>query len=48
MAIASVESATERAAGRTVDHLHVHLIPRYNGDMEDPKRVLRQSIVMSL
>ena len=24
------------AAGQTVDHLHVHLIPRYAGDMEEP------------
>ena len=23
-------------AGQTVEHLHVHLIPRYEGDMEDP------------
>jgi len=24
-------------AGQTVMHLHIHLIPRYPGDMEDPK-----------
>ena len=30
-----------RAAGRTVDHLHVHLIPRYDGDMKDPKGGVR-------
>jgi diadenosine tetraphosphate (Ap4A) HIT family hydrolase len=24
------------AAGRTVDHLHIHVIPRYLGDVEDP------------
>lgn len=24
------------AAGRTVDHLHIHLIPRYLGDVKDP------------
>lgn len=24
------------AAGRTVDHLHIHVIPRYVGDVEDP------------
>lgn len=26
-----------RAAGRTIDHLHIHLIPRYLGDIEDPR-----------
>lgn len=25
-----------RAAGQTVFHLHVHVIPRYEGDVEDP------------
>jgi diadenosine tetraphosphate (Ap4A) HIT family hydrolase len=25
-----------RAAGRTVDHLHTHVIPRYFGDVSDP------------
>lgn len=25
-----------RAAGRTRDHLHIHLIPRYDGDMANP------------
>ena len=24
------------AAGQTIFHVHVHLIPRYNGDMVDP------------
>jgi diadenosine tetraphosphate (Ap4A) HIT family hydrolase len=28
-------------AGQTVMHLHVHLIPRYHGDMEDPKGGVR-------
>jgi diadenosine tetraphosphate (Ap4A) HIT family hydrolase len=27
--------------GQTVDHLHVHLIPRYQGDMDDPKGGVR-------
>lgn len=25
-----------RASGQTIDHLHVHLIPRYRGDIDDP------------
>lgn len=29
------------AAGQTVHHLHVHLIPRYKGDMEDPRGGVR-------
>ncbi len=29
------------AAGQTVAHLHVHLIPRYQGDMEDPRGGVR-------
>lgn len=29
------------AAGQTVPHLHVHLIPRYYGDSEDPRGGLR-------
>jgi len=24
------------AAGQTVDHVHVHVIPRYTGDVDDP------------
>ncbi len=30
-----------QAAGQTIMHLHVHLIPRYTGDMEDPKGGVR-------
>jgi diadenosine tetraphosphate (Ap4A) HIT family hydrolase len=33
-----------RAAGRTIDHLHIHLIPRYEGDMEDPTGGVRHVI----
>jgi diadenosine tetraphosphate (Ap4A) HIT family hydrolase len=29
------------AAGQTVPHLHVHLIPRYEGDREDPRGGVR-------
>jgi superfamily II DNA or RNA helicase/diadenosine tetraphosphate (Ap4A) HIT family hydrolase len=29
------------AAGQTVMHLHVHLIPRYRGDMDDPRGGVR-------
>lgn len=29
------------AAGQTVFHLHVHLIPRYYGDSEDPRGGIR-------
>ena len=29
------------AAGQTVSHLHVHVIPRYDGDMDDPRGGVR-------
>ena len=29
------------AAGQTVQHLHVHVIPRYFGDQEDPRGGIR-------
>jgi diadenosine tetraphosphate (Ap4A) HIT family hydrolase len=29
------------AAGQTVDHAHVHLIPRYEGDVPDPRGGVR-------
>lgn len=29
------------AAGQTIFHLHVHLIPRYNGDVENPRGGIR-------
>lgn len=33
-----------RAAGRTVDHLHLHLIPRYVGDVADPRGGVRRML----
>jgi diadenosine tetraphosphate (Ap4A) HIT family hydrolase len=29
------------AAGQTVPHLHIHLIPRYDGDADDPRGGVR-------
>lgn len=26
----------DAAAGQTIPHVHIHLIPRYSGDLEDP------------
>jgi diadenosine tetraphosphate (Ap4A) HIT family hydrolase len=32
------------AAGRTVHHAHIHLIPRYRGDVKDPRGGARHVI----
>ena len=32
------------AAGRSIHHLHVHIIPRYEGDVENPKGGVRYVI----
>ena len=29
------------AAGQTIAHLHIHLIPRYEGDLPDPRGGVR-------
>jgi diadenosine tetraphosphate (Ap4A) HIT family hydrolase len=29
------------AAGQTINHLHIHVIPRYKGDSEDPRGGIR-------
>jgi diadenosine tetraphosphate (Ap4A) HIT family hydrolase len=31
------------AAGRSIDHLHIHLIPRHDGDVEDPRGGIRKA-----
>lgn len=33
-----------RAAGQTVPHVHIHVIPRYHGDMADPRGGVRHVI----
>lgn len=32
------------AAGQTIDHLHVHVIPRFRGDVPDPRGGIRHAI----
>lgn len=33
-----------RVAGRTIDHLHIHLIPRYLHDVDNPRGGIRNVI----
>ena len=33
-----------RAAGQTIWHLHIHLIPRYYGDVDDPRGGVRGAV----
>lgn len=37
----NIGSNAGAAAGQTVPHLHVHLIPRYEGDVADPRGGVR-------
>ncbi|MFC4054670.1 HIT family protein [Actinomadura syzygii] len=32
-----------KAAGRSIDHLHIHLIPRHHGDVTDPRGGIRRA-----
>ncbi|MQY05180.1 AP-4-A phosphorylase [Actinomadura sp. RB68] len=32
-----------KAAGRTIDHLHIHIIPRHQGDVADPRGGIRRA-----
>ena len=34
------------AAGQTIDHLHIHVIPRYAGDVADPRGGIRNVIAV--
>ena len=36
----------EEAGGQTVFHAHMHIIPRYKGDIENPRGVIRKIIKM--
>lgn len=33
------------AAGQTIFHLHVHVIPRYTGDVPDPRGGIRHALM---
>ncbi len=34
-----------RAAGQTVFHAHLHVIPRYTGDVDDPSGGVRHAVI---
>lgn len=33
-----------KAAGQTVEHVHIHLIPRFSGDMKNPRGGVRHCV----
>jgi len=39
---------TGTAAGQTIMHAHVHLIPRYRGDVKDPRGGIRKMIPVAV
>jgi diadenosine tetraphosphate (Ap4A) HIT family hydrolase len=41
----NIGSNNDIAAGQSVFHLHIHVIPRYAGDVEQPKGGIRQVIL---
>ncbi len=40
----NIGSNNDEAAGQSVFHLHIHVIPRYAGDVENPKGGIRHVI----
>ncbi|CAB49889.1 HIT family protein [Pyrococcus abyssi] len=34
-----------KAAGQTVDHIHIHVIPRYEGDCDYPEGGIRKAVL---
>jgi len=40
----NIGSNNDVAAGQSVFHLHIHVIPRYKGDVENPKGGIRHVI----
>ena len=40
----NIGANVDQAAGQTVFHFHIHIIPRYSGDVEDPRGGVRKVI----